>query len=230
MTERTRRIIQFYLVLAVGFLLPVGNAFGVFLGWLHPQPATRSRLVFRITFELTCILCLYLVLAYQKRWFRDIGFSFALRLNELWHALALFMVALFSDVLLYRALNFLIRIYVGHGPFRADDRAWINGTTFGVLPVLFVLVNPFYEELLVRAFLISEAETIYQSTALAVCMSVALQASYHLFQGLPAALSHLPILLLFSLYYVRTRCILPVIVAHMLLDATVIAIYFRHLH
>lgn len=100
----------------------------------------------------------------------------------------MFFVALFSNVLLHRVLNFLIRISLGHGLARADDRAWINGTTFGVLPVLFVLVNPFYEELLVRAFLISEAEVIYRSTALAVCMSVGLQASYHLFQGWPAAL------------------------------------------
>lgn len=53
MTERASRTIQFYLVLAVGFLLPVGSALGIFWGWLHPQRATRYRLVFRIAFELT---------------------------------------------------------------------------------------------------------------------------------------------------------------------------------
>ena len=186
------RTIQFYLVLAVGILPPIVSALGVFLGLLHPQPATRYRLVFRIAFELTCILCLYAVLSYQHRRFRDIGFSFPVRLNEWWHALALFFVALCADVFAYRVLNSLIRISIGHGLTRANDRAWINGTTFGLLPVLFVLVNPFYEELLVRAFLITETEAIYRSTALAICVSVVLQASYHLFSILfPAPLVRL---------------------------------------
>ncbi len=104
------------------------------------------------------------------------------------------------------------------------------GTTLGVLPVLFVLLNPFYEELLVRAFLISEVEATYRSTALAVFISIALQISYHLYQGLPVALSHIPTFLLFSLYFVRTRRILPVVLAHMYMDVLALAVYFRHLH
>jgi membrane protease YdiL (CAAX protease family) len=104
------------------------------------------------------------------------------------------------------------------------------GTALGFLPVLYVLLNPFYEELLVRAFLISEMEAIYRGTALAVLASVALQTSYHLYQGLPMALSHIPAFLLFSLYFVRTRRILPVIFAHMLMDVSALAVYFYRLH
>jgi membrane protease YdiL (CAAX protease family) len=44
------------------------------------------------------------------------------------------------------------------------------------------------------------------------------------------ALSHIPAFLLFSLYFVRTRRILPVILAHMFMDVSALALYFRHLH
>lgn len=104
------------------------------------------------------------------------------------------------------------------------------GTTVSVLPVLYALLNPFFEELLVRAFLVTEIEAIYRSTASAVFVSVTLQTSYHLYQGLPAMLSHTPVFLLFSLYFVRTCRILPVMLAHMFMDVYALAFYFRHLH
>jgi membrane protease YdiL (CAAX protease family) len=134
---------------------------------------------------------------------------------------------MFTNVLLGLTLKF---IYVSLGrQLPKFDRAAVLGTALGVLPVLYALLNPFYEELLVRAFLISEVEAIYRSTALAVFASVALQTSYHFYQGLPAALSHIPPFLLFSLYFVRTRRILPVILAHMFMDISALALYFRHL-
>jgi uncharacterized protein len=70
---------------------------------------------------------------------------------------------------------------------------------------------------------------MYQSTAFAVFVSAALQTSYHLYQGLPAALSHIPLFCCFSWYFVRTRRILPVILAHMFMDVSALALYFRHL-
>jgi membrane protease YdiL (CAAX protease family) len=228
MTEGTSRKFQLYLVLVVGFLIPFVRSGAIFLGKWHPGPATSYRFVLRITFELVGLLCLYLVLSYQKKRFQDIGFSFAIRLIDLGHSFALFFGALFTNVLLGLTLK-LVHVFLGRQlpPF---DRVSVFGTALGVLPVLYALLNPFYEELLVRAFLISEVEAIYRSTSLAVFASVTLQTSYHLYQGLPAALSHIPAFLLFSLYFVRTRRILPVILAHMFMDVSALALYFRHLH
>jgi membrane protease YdiL (CAAX protease family) len=217
------------LVLSVGFLIPMVTSLCIFLGWWHPGPATSYRFVRRIIFELVGLFCLYLVLSYQKKRFQDIGLSLAIRLNDLGHSFALFFGALFASALLGLALK-LVYVFLGRGLRPQLDRAAIFGTALGVMPVLYVLLNPFYEELLVRAFLISEAEAIYRSTAFAVFLSVALQTSYHLYQGLPAALSHVPAFMLFSLYFVRTRRIMPVILAHMFMDVSALALYFRHLH
>ena len=54
------------------------------------------------------------------------------------------------------------------------------GVTVGA--VTWVIINPFFEELLVR--------WLTQSGALAVLVSVAIQTFYHLYQGVPAALGH----------------------------------------
>lgn len=205
------------------------RSLGIFLGIWHPGPATNARFVLRITFELIGLLCLYLVLSSQKKRFQDIGLYFAVRFTDLWHSFALFFAALFGSGLLLIVLK-LAYIFLGRGPRPQPDRAALFGTALGVLPVLYVLLNPFYEELLVRAFLISEAEAIYRSTALAIFASVTLQISYHLYQGLPEALSHIPAFWLFSLYFVRTRRILPVILAHMWMDVSALALHFRHLH
>jgi membrane protease YdiL (CAAX protease family) len=120
-------------------------------------------------------------------------------------------------------------VLIGRQLHRQNNAAIVFGTTLSALPVLYLVLNSFHEELLVRAFLISETEWICGSTAAAISASVTLQTSYHLYQGLPAALSHIPAFLLFSLYYVRKRRILPIILAHMFMDVLALALYLRHM-
>src|SRR5450755_4229414 len=187
MTEAKTRLTQLYLVMAVGFLIPIVRSLCVFFGLWHPGPATRSSLVFKITFQMIGLLCLYLVLAHQGRRFQDIGLSFAVHLTEIGHSFALFFGAIVGSALLYGAVV-LIYVLAGREWHKPYDSAMLFGTALGILPVLWVLLNPFHEELLVRAFLISETEAIYRSTTLAISASVALQTSYHLYQGLPIAL------------------------------------------
>jgi membrane protease YdiL (CAAX protease family) len=87
------------------------------------------------------------------------------------------------------------------------------------------LLNPFFEELLVRGFLITEVESLFGSKSIAVFASVGVQASYHLYQGVPNAIFLSAGFLLFSLYFIRTRRILPVVLAHLYLDVSAVLIY-----
>jgi membrane protease YdiL (CAAX protease family) len=52
-----------------------------------------------------------------------------------------------------------------------------------VVAIPFSLLNPFFEELIVRAYLMSEVIDLAGSPAFAVALSVAVQFSYHLFYG-----------------------------------------------
>jgi membrane protease YdiL (CAAX protease family) len=227
MNDRRTRQFLFYGVLAIGFLLPVASSVGVALGWLRLHPATQARLFFRVIYQGIGLLSLYFALKYQGRNLRGVGLVIEPRLREIGHAFGLFFGVLFLSVVLYFGLSPFIPWLRGalHTTY---DPAALFGIRVGFFSALFVILNPFHEELLVRAFLITEIEGLYHSTLLAVVVSVSLQTSYHLYQGLPAALSHIPTFLIFSLYYVRMRRILPVILAHLLLDLSALAVYANH--
>jgi len=136
----------------------------------------------------------------------------------------LYRCILLNDARL-RNLTYFSYLMVGHGFQAWDNRAALFGANVGVLPIFIVLLNPFFEELLVRAYLITEVESLFTSTSLAVMASVTLQTSYHLYQGVPNAISLSAGFLLFSLYFVRTRRILPIILAHLYLDVGAVLIY-----
>ncbi len=87
-----------------------------------------------------------------------------------------------------------------------------------VVAIPFTLLNPFFEELIVRAYLITEVVELTGSASLAVALSVFVQFSYHLYYGWGGAISLAFFFLALALYYVRSRNALPVIVAHGLLD------------
>lgn len=93
------------------------------------------------------------------------------------------------------------------------DRGWS-------LPLLLVyaLINPLKEELIARAFVMSEVRFLTGRSWVAVTASVGLQVSYHFYQGIFAALSYIALFLVFALCYSRTRLILPIILAHLYFD------------
>jgi membrane protease YdiL (CAAX protease family) len=88
-----------------------------------------------------------------------------------------------------------------------------------------MLTNGFFEELIVRAYLMTAVMILTRSAWVAVAVSVAVQISYHFYQGVPLALSHIPLFTVYSVFYVRTRSILPVVIAHTLMDLTSLWFY-----
>jgi len=78
------------------------------------------------------------------------------------------------------------------------------------------------EELIVRAFLISEVAELSGSMPFAVFVSVAFQTSYHLYQGTPAALVAAGTFFVSSVFYASTRRITPVILVHTLYNFRVL--------
>lgn len=66
----------------------------------------------------------------------------------------------------------------GHAPW--PPTLPFSGLLFSLWLLAFSLLNPFFEELIVRAFLISETVALSGSATIAVALSVAVQTSYHL--------------------------------------------------
>lgn len=86
------------------------------------------------------------------------------------------------------------------------------------LLLLYVLVNPWLEELVARAYVMTEVKALTGRTGAAVFVSVTLQACYHLYQGVFPALAYAALFLVFSHYYARSGRILPIILAHLYFD------------
>jgi membrane protease YdiL (CAAX protease family) len=84
--------------------------------------------------------------------------------------------------------------------------------------VFFALLNPFFEELIVRAYTMSELRFLGGATAVPILVSVALQTSYHLYQGLQNVPSLAVFFLVLSIYYYKYGRIFPVILAHLYVD------------
>jgi membrane protease YdiL (CAAX protease family) len=79
------------------------------------------------------------------------------------------------------------------------------------------------EDLIVRAFLITEVAGLTGSMGIAVLASVGFQTLYHLYQGTPEALYHTASFFVASVFYASTRRITPVILAHSLHNFLVFA-------
>lgn len=165
--------------------------------------------------ELGGLALLCYVLFRQGRSLRSLGFEFSWKdiprsLLVILLAYIAFLVWWFGIVAIYKSL--------GRPLNSAPQNTEFMSTMLSVFGVLFLLLNPFFEELIVRAYVISEVQFFTGSSLLAILVSVVIQSSYHLYQGVVPALLTTSIFTVFSFYYVRTRRITPVIIAHMFFD------------
>ena len=84
------------------------------------------------------------------------------------------------------------------------------------------IVKALFEEILVCGYVIQSLRGRF-GVALAVNASIAIRMSFHLYQGPGAFLSFAVFGLIFSLFYIRTGRLWPLIVAHALLAAIELA-------
>jgi membrane protease YdiL (CAAX protease family) len=164
--------------------------------------------------EVTCLLLVGYVLSRQSRRFRDIGLSWSLK--DIGVGLVVAVVSYASYWVGAVALN-ILHYTIFHTPVTGHSPKEIFGNV-GVAIIPYSLLNPFFEELIVRAYLMTEIQDLTGSAILAIACSVLLQASYHLYYGWFGALSLSFQFLIFAIYYATRRRALPVIVAHGFFD------------
>jgi membrane protease YdiL (CAAX protease family) len=79
--------------------------------------------------------------------------------------------------------------------------------------VALLTVNPLFEEVFVAGYVITVLKEKY-GAVVAVSTSLTIRVLYHLYQGVGGLLSHIPDGLLFGMWYVRTRRLWPLVIAH----------------
>jgi len=228
--SRRLRWLELALVLAVAFALPVLSSFYLlFSKQSRSVEYSDARLVSAIIIQALALAVMFYVVFRQGRRLAELGLSWNLnRLapQVLW-AIGLALFAMFASFFTRRAMAETYFVASGHQlNFRLEK---LPNISVSFVTFVFIVLNGWFEELIVRAFAITEMEALTRNTTLAVAFSVLFQTSYHFYQGVPQALSYIPIFLIFSIFYVRKRDIVPVALAHVLIDLiSVFVLQHRH--
>jgi membrane protease YdiL (CAAX protease family) len=164
--------------------------------------------------ELIALALLAYVLLRRGRRFRDLGLQWSLR--DCGVGVILCIAGIVCSWVGVMSLQIFHGIAYG-GVLRGHSGRdfWAHP---GINGIPYLILTPFFEEMIVRAYLMTEILELTGSSVLALGISVLLQVSYHLYYGWFGALMLAFVFLVFALYYVRYRRALPVIVAHELYD------------
>jgi membrane protease YdiL (CAAX protease family) len=185
---------------------------------IHPAPLNYSnaRLGFGILEEAIALLLFLVLFKRQGRHIRDIGFDF--RWTDLPKAIGL-VLASFTAMWVMRVAVQYVYFFIKFTRLQDGPHSNFSATSIWfMLPFLFI--NPFFEEILVRGYLMTEFISLRKSVVLAAIASLAVQTSYHLYYGVFGAATVGVGLSVFAIYYAKSRRLMPIILAHMLWDST----------
>ena len=215
---RQRRLVALGLVLSVSLTHFIVVAFYYLF---HPEgPLDRYRtqlgVVVALIAELTSLLVLWFVLTEHKHTWREIGWQ--PRWMDLPHGIALIVASRVAARLVTLIVQASFLRHTGHY-LQPRSVHGVTGAGISLFTIIFVFVNPLFEELIVRGYTMSEVMALGGSRNFAIFTSVLLQMSYHVYQGLLRAVGLAAVFLVFSIYFSRERRIIPVVIAHFWSDA-----------
>jgi len=183
--------------------------------------AASLRVCYQLFQEFVGLGVLAYLLWRQGRHVADIGLTF--RISDVPKSLVIAFVAYVGFAMVYFALP------RGATDSTAGGPPVLSGLVSAQLIFLIGLtaVNPFFEELIVRAYAMIELEQLTGSRVLAVAVSAGVQGYYHLYQGWRWEIASTAMFLAFSIYFVYTKRAVPIILAHLYIDALGIYFLFR---
>jgi membrane protease YdiL (CAAX protease family) len=160
--------------------------------------------------RLPPIAVLAFVLTRRGRTLRDIGLTF--RWTDL--PLAALVLAASWPAPVAVAVRTVLGLKVSAYGAAAYGFHGLRLEVLAPLSLLAILASAAAEELIVRAYLMTEVIDLTGSALLAVGLSVFLQDVYHLYQGVFAVIQHAMPFLVYSLFYWKTRRATPIVLAH----------------
>ncbi len=224
-TSKTYRALELYLVIGVAFAAPIFVAiYSLFFGSLAQNSQVSGALVFYgLIYELLALAVMAYVLSRQEQSLKQIGFSFSWK--DIPISLLLIVMSYVAFYICYLAIFYGYYFIVGRVLTQPAKTQTYFDAGITISTILFVIFNPIYEELIARAYIISEVKYLTGSGILAVLVSVAVQVLYHLYQGVPSAIALGAMFLVLSIYYIKYKRIVPVILAHLYFDLFALLVY-----
>ncbi|MDI6099222.1 CPBP family glutamic-type intramembrane protease [Actinoplanes sp. NEAU-A12] len=143
---------------------------------------------------------------------RDLGIDFRRPIRDLgWGAGLAAGIGLPGLLLVYAALQLGINAQIQ--PSGLQSHWW-------AVPVLILAAvqNAVLEEVIVVGYLMTRLRSLAYSPVWIIAASAVLRGSYHLYQGFGGFIGNAIMGVVFALFYLRTKRVMPLIVAHSLLD------------
>ena len=205
--ERRQRWFEIFLVVLVAFGGYLVSALYLLLhGPTAESQVSSFRAAGNIVQEVAALLLLGYVLSRRGLKFSSLGLRWSLSDVRM---------GLLTHLSLLRNIWGGLHVGSSRPPFGLRELVrWSTARDFfahpSVMAIPLALLNPFFEELIVRAYLMTEVMELTGSSTLAVVLSVFVQFAYHLYYGWSGAISLAFFFLALALYYVRSRRALPV--------------------
>jgi membrane protease YdiL (CAAX protease family) len=133
--------------------------------------------------------------------------------HDVLRGLGLWFAVVTAYAVVFVGLHFLVPDFV-----KPLEKPQFTGSISAPVILAAALLNPLFEEFLWLGYAIPALGNRFGLRA-AVALSVALRVLVHLYQGRLALIAILPLGVVFTWYYVRTKRLWPVVVAHVVVDA-----------
>lgn len=226
--QRRLRLVEVVLVCTIGLGASLfASILSLFQGGLQHRFSGDSKWGYGILSEVTSLILLWYVLLRRSKTFSDLGFIW--RWTDIGWSIALCLGGYIAYCTTYMIAYYGGLSTVGQGAANSSVSDYFFGGGVTVVTIIFLCINPFFEELIARAYLMTEVKYFTNSAAIAVVVSTMFQATYHLYQGVPLALATGANFFLWSLYFAKTNRITPIILAHVYFDLGSTLVYVaRH--
>lgn len=223
--SRQRRLEDLGLVMLVGFLPLIVSAAYLLLVPVQFNPGhTNYRFSSGLAHEFATLTLFVCLLRRQGRGLKSVGLSW--HWTDLLKGFGLFALSMLASYFFYwcaqSAYYYWNRTYFH---FR-DSNAIFAGASISLLFV-YGLAASWFEELLVRGYLMTELIGVSCPVWLAAAVSVALQTSYHLYYGFGGAAWVSIGFAISAIYFARSRRLMPVILSHFFWDLTATYSYWH---
>jgi membrane protease YdiL (CAAX protease family) len=212
------RWIDLGLVLLVGFAPLVASSFyALFLPIVGNARSTNLRFATGLVQMAGVLTLCFTLLKRQGRSLKDIGFGF--NWLDVPKGIGLYILSYVMFAVSSGTIQFLYFKWMGSYLELRDPKVIFAGAST-MLVIVYGLVAPFFEETLVRGYLMTELIALSRPVWLAATISVVLQGSYHLYYGFPGALTVSAGFAVLAIYFAISRRLWPVILAHFFWDLT----------
>lgn len=216
LTKKQLRIIELIMVLSLAIIPGFLSALFTYLGYIkYDYAGTNIKISYisQIVQQSLVLVVFFYVLYRQGRGLDYIGLDFSWR--DLYRGFILVLVFYGVNFFLQMIINIYTILSGGDVLNRLPDNIeMFSQGPISIITIIFIIINSLYEEIVIRAYLITEVKDLSNSPTFAVILCVLIMTSYHIYQGLLPLLSIAAIFLIFSIYYVKKKRIMPVILAH----------------